>query len=76
MNLNQICDYTISPGSAYQIFPKLCQDNYFTWQASMRMVLETINQWRFMSRELTSPVRKSQDALTKEELKCEEVWGL
>jgi hypothetical protein len=29
-----------------------------------------------MSRELTSPVRKSQDALTKEELKCEEVWGL
>jgi hypothetical protein len=76
MNIDQVHDYTVSSGSAYQIFPKLQQDNYFTWWASIQMVLETINQWRVVSGELTGLVRKAQDSLTKEELECEEAWSL
>jgi hypothetical protein len=76
MNLDQIHDYTVSAGSAYQIFSKLRWDNYFTWQASMWMVLETINQWKVMSGQLAGPVRKSQDTPMKEELECEEAWSL
>jgi hypothetical protein len=40
------------------------------------MVLETINQWRVVSGELTGPTRKAQDAPTKEELEKEESWNL
>jgi ribosomal protein S28E/S33 len=40
------------------------------------MVLETINQWRVVSRELTGPVRKAQDSPMKEKLECEEAWSL
>jgi hypothetical protein len=76
MNLDQIRNYTVSAGSAYQIFPKLRRDNYFTWGASMRMVLETINQWKVVSGQLTSPTRKIADAPMAEELEKEDAWNL
>jgi hypothetical protein len=76
MNLEQIRDYTVSARSAYQIFLKLCHGNYFTWGASMCMVLETLHQWKLVNGELTSPVRKDPDAPMAEECEKEDTWNL
>jgi hypothetical protein len=56
MNMDQVKDYTVSTGSAYQIFPKLHRDNYFTWSASMYMVLKTLNQWKVVTGEIKVPI--------------------
>jgi hypothetical protein len=76
MNTDQIQDYTVSAGSVYQIFLKLCHDNYFTWGASMGMVLETLNQWKVVTGELTSPVKKDPNAPTNDKHKMEDAWNL
>jgi hypothetical protein len=76
MNLDQIRDYTVSARSAYQIFPKLRRDNYFTWGASMRMVLETLNQWKVVTGELTGPVRKNPNVPMSDERDMEDAWNL
>jgi hypothetical protein len=39
--MDQIKDYAVSMGSAYQIFPKLYWDNYLMWSASMYSLRNT-----------------------------------
>ncbi|KAF8514713.1 hypothetical protein BU17DRAFT_94225 [Hysterangium stoloniferum] len=74
--LEKIKDYESSTGSAYQVFPKLRKDNYFTWSASMKTVLKSLNQWKVIIGELADPARAKLDALTKDELDIEEAWVL
>jgi hypothetical protein len=40
------------------------------------MVLETTNQWKVVSGELTGPTRKDPDAPSRAELEAEEAWDL
>jgi hypothetical protein len=76
MNIDQINEYTISVVSVYQIFLKLCKDNYFTWGASMQMVLETTNQWKVMTGELTGLMRKDTDTPIQVKLEAKAAWDL
>ena len=69
-------DYEVSTGSAYQVFPKLRRDNYFTWSASMKTVLETLNQWKIVTGEFAEPVRAILRFPTLEEIEVEEAWEL
>ena len=45
-SLKEIKDYQTSTGSAFQVFPKLCSNNYFSWSANMESVLRSLNQWK------------------------------
>ena len=69
-------DYQTSSGSAYQVFPKLQSDNYFSWCASMESVLRSLNQWEVVMGTYTPPVRAVEKSPTAEELQLEKAWGL
>jgi hypothetical protein len=42
----------------------------------MHIALETLNQWKVVTGELTGPVRKDPNAPMNEECKMEDVWNL
>ena len=74
--LEKIKNYDVSSGSAYQVFPKLRKDNYFTWSTSMKIVLEALNQWGIVSGELKEPEPMDKNKPTKEEIEIMEAWTL
>ena len=69
-------DYQTSSGSAYQVFPTLRSNNYFSWCASMESVLRSLNQWEVVMGTYTPPVRAVEKSPTAEELQLEKAWGL
>ena len=62
--LDEIKDYQMRTGSAYQVFPKLCSDNYFSWSASMELVLHSLSQWEVVTGILVGPVCADPNAPT------------
>ena len=69
-------DYQTSSGSAYQVFPKLCSDNYFSWCASMELVLRFLNQWEVVIGTYISLVHVIEKSPTAEEIQLEKAWEL
>ena len=76
MTLDDIKDYQTSTGSAYQVFPKLRSNNYFSWFASMESVLRSLNQWEVVMGTYTLPPRVDPNAPTEKELQMEKAWDL
>ena len=75
--INDMKDYQTSSGSAYQVFPKLCSDdNYFSWCASMELVLRSLNQWDVVTGTFISPVCVVEKSPMANELQLEKAWEL
>jgi gag-polypeptide of LTR copia-type len=69
-------NYQTSSGSAYAVFSKLRNDNYFSWSASMESTLRSLNQWEVVIGQFPSPKRADSKAPTDAELELEEAWAL
>ena len=69
-------DYQTGSGSSYQVFPKLRSDNYFSWCASMELVLRSLNQWEVVMGTYTPPVHAVEKLPLAEELQLEKAWEL
>ena len=54
--IDDMKDYQTSSGIAYQVFPKLHSDNYFSWCTSMELVLRSLNEWEVVTSTLISLV--------------------
>ena len=74
--INDMKDYQTSSRSAYLVFPKLCSHNYFSWCASMELVLRSLNQWEVVMGTLISPVCVVEKSPMTDELQLEKAWGL
>ena len=74
--INDMKDYQTSSGSAYQVFPKVRSDNYFSWCASMELVLRSLNEWEVVTGTFISPVCVVEKSPMADELQLEKVWEL
>lgn len=74
--LEDMKDYQTSSGSAYQVFPKLRGDNYFSWSASMESILRSLCQWQVVTGAFHPPVPADPDNPTEKELQIERAWEL
>ena len=74
--MDDMKDYQTSSGSAYQVFPKLCSDNYFSWCASMELVLRSLNQWEVVMGTYIPPVCVIEKSPTTEEIQLGKAWEL
>jgi gag-polypeptide of LTR copia-type/Pol polyprotein, beta-barrel domain len=74
MNLEDIKDYQSSSGSAFQVFPKLQSDKYFSWSASMESVLRLLSQWEVVTGTFVAPMRAKQNEPIEKKLQLERAW--
>ena len=74
--IDDMKDYQTSSRSAYQVFPKLHSDNYFSWCASMELVLRSLNQWEVVMGTFISPVHVVEKSPMADELQLEKMWEL
>jgi hypothetical protein len=64
MSLDRMNNYQTSSGSAYAVFQKLRNDNYFSWSASMESTLRSLNQWEVVIGQFPSPTSEQRTRTT------------